>query len=448
MKKPDNNPRSLAVTALVKVKDGAYSNLQLNHLITEAHLNSNDVNLLTTIVYGVIQHDMTLDFWLKPFIKNPKKVADWVFVLLKTAVYQWQYLERVPKRAIFDETIKIAKQRGHEGIRRFVTGVLHTMDRNGLPDASQLKSPVERLAITYSMPEWLIQTLNQQLGETKTNAILATINRPANQSIRVNTAKITDDDARVALVAEGYEVKPSLVADHAFVLSGRPASHSKLFKSGAVTIQDESAMLPAQAMEFDPSAMVLDACAAPGGKTGQLAERIDAQKGGTVVALDIHAHKIRLIQKNAERLGVSSRVTPVALDARKVDEQFEDATFEAVLVDAPCSGIGLIRRKPEIRYGKQLADSQRLAQVQLDILNEVAKKVKINGIITYSTCTILNQENRDVVAAFLDQHPDFQSVRVTTAQGLKQDRAADYLEIYPDDYGSDGFFISQFKRVK
>lgn len=120
--------------------------------------------------------------------------------------------------------------------------------------------------------------------------------------------------------------------------------------------------------------MVLDACAAPGGKTGQLAERIDAQKGGTVVALDIHAHKIRLIQKNAERLGVSSRVTPVALDARKVDEQFEDATFEAVLVDAPCSGIGLIRRKPEIRYGKQLADSQRLAQVQLDILNAVAKK--------------------------------------------------------------------------
>lgn len=189
MKKPDNNPRSLAVTALVKVKGGAYSNLQLNHLITEAHLNSNDVNLLTTIVYGVIQHDMTLDFWLKPFIKNPKKVADWVFVLLKTAVYQWQYLERVPKRAIFDETIKIAKQRGHEGIRRFVTGVLHTMDRNGLPDASQLKSPVERLAITYSMPEWLIQTLNQQLGETKTNAILATINRPANQSIRVNTAR-------------------------------------------------------------------------------------------------------------------------------------------------------------------------------------------------------------------------------------------------------------------
>jgi 16S rRNA (cytosine967-C5)-methyltransferase len=141
-------------------------------------------------------------------------------------------------------------------------------------------------------------------------------------------------------------------------------------------------------------------------------------------------------------------VTAVALDARKIDDQYPDDAFDQILVDAPCSGIGLVRRKPEIRYEKQLSDSQNLAKVQLSILNAVATKVAIDGIITYSTCTILNQENRDVVAAFLATHPEFESQRVATANDLKPDRTTDYLEIYPDDYDSDGFFISQFKRVR
>lgn len=446
--KQDQNPRSLAVTALMKVQNGAYSNLQLNQLIDDNDLSPRDTGLLTTIVYGVIQHRLTLAYQLKPFIKKPQKVTDWVMVLLETALYQWQYLERVPKRAVFDETIQIAKKRGHEGIRRFVTGVLHQIDRVGIPDPATIDDPLTRLSVTYSVPTWLIETLTDQLGQAKTVSILSHINQPANQSVRVNLERGTVDEAVEQLTAEGYDVTRSQVAKAGLVLSGRPANQSALFKDGAITIQDESAMLPAESMALTPSMRVLDACAAPGGKTVQLAEKLTVADGGEVVALDIHENKVKLIKHNAKRMGVNDRVTAVALDARKIDDQYPDDAFDQILVDAPCSGIGLVRRKPEIRYEKQLSDSQNLAKVQLSILNAVATKVAIDGIITYSTCTILNQENRDVVAAFLAAHPEFESQRVATANDLKPDRTTDYLEIYPDDYDSDGFFISQFKRVR
>lgn len=448
MTKLSTNPRLLAVDALVRVKNGAYSNLQLNTLIDQSEISQRDAGLLTTIVYGVIQHQMTIDYQLSAFIKQPQKVADWVKVLLETAVYQMQYLERVPKRAIFDESIQIAKTRGHEGIRRFVTGVLHQMDRVSLPDPTEIKDPIKQKSLTYSVPEWLINELTEQVGADKTNHILAHINQPANQSIRVATSQLSLENATQALQEEGYKVVSSQVSRDGLVLSGRPANQSQLFKSGQITIQDESAMLPAESMQITPSMMILDACAAPGGKTVQIADQLSTDQRGQVVALDIHEHKTRLIKQNAKRMNVNDRVVTQAIDARKISHVFDDQTFDAILVDAPCSGIGLVRRKPEIRYEKTLQDVASLAKVQLSILNAVASKVKINGIITYSTCTILNQENRDVVAAFLKAHPEFESHRVETNHQLKANRQSDYLEIYPDDYDSDGFFVSQLKRVR
>ncbi|GAX07810.1 MAG TPA: 16S rRNA (cytosine(967)-C(5))-methyltransferase RsmB [Lactobacillus sp.] len=448
MSKIDNNPRSLAVTALTRVKNGAYSNLQLNQMIDQSNMSQRDAGLMTTIVYGVIQHRLTIDYQLAPFIKNQKRVADWVMILLETAVYQMQYLERVPKRAIFDESIQIAKTRGHEGIRRFVTGVLHQMDRVGINDPADIDDPIQRQSLVYSVPEWLINALNDQLGAKKAVSVLESINHPANQSIRVATDQISMADAKAELEAEDYKVSESQVAAEGFVLKGKPANQAKLFHEGQITIQDESAMLPAESMHIKPDMMILDACSAPGGKTVQIAGQLSADDRGQVVALDIHEHKVQLVKQNAKRMHVNDRVVTQAIDARKIQDVFEDQTFDEVLVDAPCSGIGLVRRKPEIRYEKQLKDVQALSKIQLDILNAVAQKVKINGIITYSTCTILNQENRDVVAAFLADHPEFESQRVETALDLKPDRTTDYLEIYPDDYDSDGFFISQFKRVR
>ncbi|MBY7147557.1 methyltransferase domain-containing protein, partial [Levilactobacillus brevis] len=208
-------------------------------------------------------------------------------------------------------------------------------------------------------------------------------------------------------------------AANAFRLDDKAANQSALFADGAITIQDESAMLPVEALQLRPGDQVLDACAAPGGKTTQIAAQLDAHSGGKVTALDLHEKKVKLIEANAERLHVTDRVDAVALDARKIDDQFPKKQFDRILVDAPCSGLGLIRRKPEIRYEKTPQDIQQLQRVQLDILNAVSKKLKPNGILVYSTCTILDTENDEVVAQFLATHPEFSPMRVTTAQNIK-----------------------------
>lgn len=438
--------RSLAVDALTRVAGGAYSNLQLEKIIDRSSLNDADRRLLTNLVYGTIQHQLTLEYYLDAFVKPNQKLQPWVKMTLLVALYQMLYLDRVPNWAIFDEAIQLAKERGHEGIRRFVTGVLHAVDREGVPDVSQIADPTERLSVTYSMPQWLVTTLQQPLGEAKTESILKTINQPAAQSVRVNTAVTTVDAAIQALEAVGYTVDVSTVSGDGLRVDGHPANHSELFENGQLTIQDESAMLPVEALQVQPGDQVLDACAAPGGKTTQIAAALDPQAGGQVTALDLHAKKVKLIAQNAARLRVADRVNAMALDARKVDDEFADDTFDKILVDAPCSGIGLVRRKPEIRYDKTPEDSQHLQKIQLAILDAVSKKLKPQGLLVYSTCTILDTENADVVASFLQTHPNFEAVRVTTTRNVKADRTTDTLSIYPDDFDTDGFFVSALRR--
>ncbi|MGY5339385.1 16S rRNA (cytosine(967)-C(5))-methyltransferase RsmB [Levilactobacillus spicheri] len=438
--------RSLAVDALTRVAGGAYSNLQLEKIIDRSSLNDADRRLLTNLVYGTIQHQLTLEYYLDAFVKPNQKLQPWVKMTLLVALYQMLYLDRVPNWAIFDEAIQLAKERGHEGIRRFVTGVLHAVDREGVPDVSQIADPTERLSVTYSMPQWLVTTLQQQLGEAKTESILKTINQPAAQSVRVNTAVTTVDAAIQALEAVGYTVDVSTVSGDGLRVDGHPANHSELFENGQLTIQDESAMLPVEALQVQPGDQVLDACAAPGGKTTQIAAALNPQAGGQVTALDLHAKKVKLIAQNAARLRVADRVNAMALDSRKVDDEFADDTFDKILVDAPCSGIGLVRRKPEIRYDKTPEDSQHLQKIQLAILDAVSKKLKPQGLLVYSTCTILDTENADVVASFLQTHPNFEAVRVTTTRNVKADRTTDTLSIYPDDFDTDGFFVSALRR--
>ncbi|USS85293.1 16S rRNA (cytosine(967)-C(5))-methyltransferase RsmB [Fructilactobacillus myrtifloralis] len=438
-----SNPRALAVETLERVQNGAYSNLQINNVITTSTMSEKDVRLFTNIVYGVIQHKLTLNYYVDQLVQHTDKLQPWVLALLDSALYQMIYLDKVPNRAIFDESIKIAKQRGHDGIRRLVTGVLHTVGRRGLPDLNQIQDPEQRLVIETSTPQWLVEALQAQLGNDRTNHLLATINQPAHQSIRVNRHKTTPNELQEKLEAAGFTVRPSTVAADALVVSHGVAAQSELFQAGLYTIQDESAMLPVQALPLTGSELVLDACAAPGGKTTQLAEQLTS---GRVIALDLHAKKLRKIHENAERLGVADRIETQALDARRVDEVFADQTFDHILVDAPCSGLGLVRRKPEIRYEKSMADVRHLATIQQAILTAVAPKVKVGGTLMYSTCTILNQENRENVSAFLATHPNFEPVVVPTAHQLKPDRATPDLAIYPDDYASDGFFIAGFRK--
>jgi 16S rRNA (cytosine967-C5)-methyltransferase len=296
------------------------------------------------------------------------------------------------------------------------------------------------------MPVWLIQELRQQLGATKMEAIIASLNQPAKQSLRVNTALSTVSDVTTALTNDGLTVEPSKISPLGLVVTDGQAINTEAMRYGMFTVQDESAQLVVPALNVQPGDQVLDACAAPGGKTTQIAAELDADAGGEVVALDIHANKVRLIGQNAARMHVADRVAATELDARKVQTQFDDESFDRILVDAPCSGLGLMRRKPEIRYEKQLQDSLNLQKIQLAILAAVAPTLKKGGIMTYSTCTILQQENQDVIAKFLADHPEFELQTTPTEQDLKADRTDKTLSIYPDDYLSDGFFIACLRK--
>lgn len=438
-----DNPRVLAVLTLAKVKGGAYSNLQLNQIIKNNPLKENDKGLLTTLVYGTIQYRLLLEFWLEPFIKG-KKIDPWVKELLLTFLFQWQKLDRIPKHALFNETIEVAKILGHSGTAKFVTAILHNMDRKGLKDVSQISDKTDRMATEYSLPKWLVKELTAQVGAKKTANILASLNHAPEQSARINTAKATRAQVTASLEKEGYSVKDGSVSQDALVISGGHVASSSAYKDGLLTVQDESAMLPVEALQLDDDVKsVLDAAAAPGGKTGQIAQYLS--DGATVTALDIHDHKVKLIAQNVARLGVADKVNAMALDARKVPEHFEEG-FDRILVDAPCSGLGLLRRKPEIRYEKTLEDVQHLAKLQEDILTAGAKKLNKGGKLVYSTCTILDQENDGVVEAFLKANPGFVQEKTETKKGLKDERDSLALKIYPDDYQTDGFYIATFRR--
>lgn len=436
-----SNVRALSVRVLERVKDGAYSNLQLNQIVKASKLEERDVHLLTTIVYGVIQHRLTLEYWLKPFLRG--NVDPFVKELLMISVYQMQYLDKIPQHAIFDEAIQIAKRRGHDGIRKYVTGVLHSLDRQGLPEIKSIKNPIEQLSIEVSLPVWLLEQLANEVGHEKMVKIAHSINDAPAQSVRINRAVTTKEHVTAVLEGEGFEVESSRVTPEALRVKHGHVASAQAFKDGLLTLQDESAMLMVPNLKLTPAMKVLDAAAAPGGKTIQIASYLDPQQGGSVEALDIHPHKIKLIEDNAQRLHVADRVHAQELDARKVDSQFDDETFDAILVDAPCSGFGLLRRKPEIRYEKSYTDSIKLHQIQLDILNAVAPKLKKGGNLVYGTCTILEIENGAVIQEFLAQNLDYELVPTIGPLPQKEKLT---MQIFPDDFDSDGFFIATLHK--
>lgn len=441
-----NNERLLAVEVLTRVGKGSYSNLTLDATIKKAKLDSRDAGLLTNIVYGVIQHQMTLDFYLQTFV-GKRKLDNWVTVLLRTAVYQMVYLDKVPNRAIFYDSTEIAKKLGHVGVAKFVTAILRRIDREGVPALDSIKDDVQRMAIAASTPDWLVQKLIDQYGLADAQAVLDDINHAPRAALRLNTNITNADDLKFRL-EEQFTLEPSVISPAGMTADSGHLALTPEFGAGYYTMQDESSQLVAPSMQIQPGDRVLDACAAPGGKTTHIAQYLDAKAGGEVVALDLHPHKVKLIDQNAERMQVQDRVHAQALDARQAVAEFGAAAFDRVLVDAPCSGLGLMRRKPEVKYEKSQADIDNLTKVQSSLLDAIAPIVKVGGRLTYSTCTVAREENEQVVAAFLARHPEYRQEPVFTKKHLQKNHAANGLQLLPSDYGTDGFFIANMTRVK
>lgn len=439
------NVRELALDGLMQVeKSGAYSNLLLNNLIQKNDIDRKDVGLLTEIVYGTIQRRDTLDYYLKPFLR--KKIEPWVKVLLRLSLYQMLYLDRVPERAAIHEAVEIAKRRGHKGISGLVNGVLRSIQREGVPSLAEIKNAEKRLAVATSHPEWLVKEWIDVYGMEIAEKMCEVNLLPPVAAARVNVSQASIEEVLTTLKEEGIEAKRGDLSEDAIQIEKGNVAHTEAFKEGLLSIQDESSMLVARALSPEEGDVILDSCAAPGGKTTHIAERL--QGTGKVISLDLHPHKVRLIEQQAKRLQLQN-VETKALDARKVQEQFEAESFDKILVDAPCSGFGVIRRKPDIKLGKNKEDSERLATIQLSILEKVAPLLKKGGRLVYSTCTIEKVENEQVVKQFLQSHPDFEwdtSMTERLPSAVAPYVKNGEVQILPHYFATDGFYIACLRK--
>lgn len=442
-KKLQGNVRDAALSILWAVENKqAYSNLLLHQTIESYGISAKNRGLLTEITYGTLQHQMTLDYYLEPYLKG--KIEPWVKSLLRLSLYQIVYLDRIPAHAVVHEAVEIAKRRGHGGVASLVNGVLRSVQRNGIRSFNTISDPIEKISIETSHPVWMIKRWAEQFGLEKTREIALENNKTPSQTVRVNTVRATPEEVIEMLESEGLEaVQSKLVPECLVVTNGQPARTST-FEKGFITIQDEGSMLPAYALQVEPEMTVLDMCAAPGGKTTHIAEKM--QNRGSLAALDLHQHKVKLIDETAKRLGHTVIATAVG-DGKLSVERFGAEQFDRILVDAPCSGLGVIKRKPDIKYTKKEEDFDRLQEIQSELLDQAAQLLKPDGILVYSTCTIDSVENRGTAERFLKEHPEMKKIEVLLpeALGLKN---TGFVQILPQDFGSDGFFIAAFRKTK
>ncbi|WP_454921031.1 16S rRNA (cytosine(967)-C(5))-methyltransferase RsmB [Abiotrophia defectiva] len=444
-KRLKHNVRFQALQLLVEIDwHDQYSNVLLNRALSQTELKPVDQGLLVNLVYGSIQHRLTLDFYLEPFIKG-KKLEPWIRSLLRMTVYQMLYLERIPDHAAINEAVNIAKLNGHAGLAGLVNGVLRNFRRQELRSLDTVTDPVEALSIQYSVAPWIVALLQKQYDQESLADLLASLNQRPRLTARIQAHPNERDQILAQLTAAGYQVEAGNLSPYAIEsLDGR-ILESPAFQAGRLTIQDESSMLVAPIGQPVAGQRLLDACSAPGGKATHMAYLLEA---GHLDALDISQAKLDLVAGHMDRLGLSQQEgLTISLHATNaLDFMPPSGTlYDIIYLDAPCSGLGLMRRKPEIKYTKQASDIEALSSLQSQLLDHVASLLKPGGTLVYSTCTLAQAENRDQVKAFLARRPDFQlsPIGAEEVQGASVLAADGMIEVLPQDYLTDGFFIAR-----
>ena len=386
-------------------KEGAYSNLTINRFL-EKNKPENPA-FIRELVYGVLENKILLDYYLDNLIPSGiKKVKKKEATLLRLGIYQLIFMDSVPDYAAVNETVTIAKKlvRGREG---FINGVLRGYMKKGneikLPDES--KDLKYYLSVKYSFPTWLIDKWEEQYGIEECKLLLEASNSRPQLSIRVNIDKISRDDLKGYLEEKGYEVTLGTFSERTLHVKGSGLLDDDKYKEGYFSIQDEASTVAADVLGATPGETIIDVCAAPGGKSTAIAELM--KNDGKVYSCDIYEHKLELINSLAKRLGLSIIETTL-LDGTKGKENWF-AMADRVLADVPCSGLGVIRRKPEIKY-KDITDFTELVEIQKKILNNAAKYVKSGGTLVYSTCTINKDENQLQISEFLNNHWEFELI--------------------------------------
>lgn len=415
--------RKIALDILMKyLNDNSYLNITLNEYLKNSTLTRNDKDLITRIVYGTVQNKIYLEYQLKPYLID-KKIKKREKVILLMSLYQLIFLDKVPQYAVIDEAVKLAKKRNlYAG--KFVNAILRNFLRNG-KSSIDVKDNLEKLSIETSHPLWMVKMLTKQYDFDTAKRICLHDNMPPMRSARVNTLKTSKEK----LLEEKCFVNGNLAPDALLYNKGNIAE-SKFFKQGLVTIQDESSQLVARLLSPQEGDMVLDMCCAPGSKTTHLAALMN--NSGKIVACDLFEHKIKLVQANLKRLGVTNVELHVT-DATLLKNRFDAEMFDKILLDAPCSGLGVMKRKPEIKYhDSKIMDE--IIPLQAKLLDNAYYLLKKNGKMVYSTCTINKKENELMIKKFLEKYPDM--------------KILEEKKILPFVYDSDGFYMCKLEKGK
>ncbi len=435
--------RDTALEVLMQVDNAnAWSDGSLKRTIAKNRLDNRDAALATRLSYGVIQNKMLLDYYITCYCtQRAEKLESVIRNILRIGGYQILFMDKIPHRAAVNEAVEMTKTHGRYKAAGMVNAVLRKfvanwMNMPALPNGST----EEYLSIRYSHPKWLVDRLVEVLGPEETEGYLKANNEVVPTTIQTNRLKTTPEELEKELRQAGAVIQPHPWLDGCFEVSGTGDLESlPAFTEGRFMVQDAAARLVSTVAQPAKDACVLDMCAAPGGKSFALA--IDMEDKGQIVSCDIHPHKLKLIDRGAARLGITSVKSALA-DGREHHAAWQQSA-DLVVADVPCSGLGIIRKKPDIRY-KNPKELAQLPKIQAAILDNAATYVRPGGVLIYSTCTVLPEENERVTEEFLAHHADFtlESFQLPMPIG----GCKGHLTLWPQRFGTDGFYICRMRR--
>ncbi len=434
------SPRQIAFEILDKInRSNAYSNLTLDYYLNNENLNNTDKAFVSFLVYGVIERLITIDYQLSLYLKQPiKKLRPEVLTVLRLGVYQILFADKVPDRASINESVNLVKNNKCAFASGLVNAVLRNVSKNGLVLPNE--NDKNYLSVKYSCPDELINLWKKSYSEEKTIDILSNSLGNVPLYIRTNTLKTTSDELIDLLKSEGIEAEKSTLSDEALVLHNQGGIENlKCFKDGLFHVQDLSSQICCKILDAKENDLVYDVCSAPGGKSFTISQYM--KNKGKIKAYDIYPSRVNLILNDAKRLGIDC-INAEVFDASVFDETREKA--DKVLCDVPCSGLGIIRRKPEIKY-KSLSDIDKLHNLQYLILCVTAKYVKDGGTLVYSTCSINPNENTEICKKFSENNKEFKLCEIDDGEkyGIVENNM---LTILPGKNDTDGFFVAKFVK--
>ena len=427
--------RNIALKSLYEINiKQAYSNIVLDKFINENRekLSNLDINFISELVYGVVTWKLTLEYIIQKYSKTKiKKMSDWVKNILYLGSYQIIFLDKVPKSAAVNESVNLCKKYNFKSVG-LVNAILRKIEKSDYKELSNITNSITRISLKYSIPEWIVKKFCDEYGEEETANICQNLNLRPNISVRINRLK-----GKVELGEKG------ILEDFRTINGTKNITKTKEYIEGNITIQDEAAGLSSFVLAPKEGEMVLDACSAPGGKTTYLAELMHNK--GMIIAWDIYEERLKQVEQNAKRLGIDIIQTEVH-DATKLKEEYVEK-FDKILLDVPCLGLGVIRRKPDIKWNRQEDDIKEISDIQFNILKTCSKYLKRNGTLVYSTCSMLKEENDAIIEKFIKEE-NFETVNIEEQipNEFSKITTKDMVQFLPSQK-HDGFFITMLKKI-